>query len=323
MLNRRILRIKAFKVLYSTVFCQDSQTQMTIRDIDSALEQSCEAVRDLYILMLGTVAPLTRIANERIEAASRKINRTEEDLNPNRKFADNALATFLLEEPDFKKIWKKKFPKFDWNQYDLILKDILNDIAAKDWYRSYMASETVSLAEDCKLFTKIFEEEFVDNEALAEMLEDMSLLWNDDLAYALTCCCRSFETIAKTGRWSFPPLYQSEIMAKEGKEVESDKDFTVRLLHNAYSSYPKYSDLLSGMVSKFEKDRLVSTDVCLMVCCLAEIMNFPSIPARVSINEYVEISKFYGTPKSSVFVNGLLDKAARKLLAEGNVNKTI
>lgn len=323
MLNRRILRIKAFKVLYSTVFSQDSQNQMTIRDVDSALEQSCEAVRDLYILMLGTVAPLTAIAKERIEAASRKITRTEEDTNPNLKFASNALAVLLTEDQDFKKVWKKKFPKFDWNQYDLILKDILNDIATKAWYQKYMAAETVSLAEDCKLFTKIFEEEFVDNEALSEMLEDMSLLWNDDLAYALTCCCRSFETIAKTGRWTMPPLYQSEMMAKEGKVVESDKDFTVKLLHNACASYQKYSDLLSSMVSKFEKDRLVSTDVCLMVCCLAEIVNFPTIPARVSINEYVEISKFYGTPKSSVFVNGLLDKAARQLLEESGVSKTI
>lgn len=321
MLNRRILRIKAFKVLYSTVFTQDSQSNSTLQDAEALLDQSCEAVRDLYILMLGTVAPLTKIARERVEAVSRKLNPSAEELNPNLKFVNNELAVLLSEDVDFCKIWKKKFPKFDWNQYDLIFKSILSDISTKKWYKSYMESPEHSLAQDCRLFIKIFEEEFVDNEDIAAVLEDMSLLWNDDLAYALTMCCRTCESIAKSGRWSLPPLYQSEIMAKEGKIVESDRDFVVRLLRNACSTYPKFSDMISSMVTSFEKDRLVSTDVCLMVCCLAEIVSFPSIPARVSINEYVEISKFYGTPRSSVFVNGLLDRAVRKIIEERSLTK--
>ncbi len=323
MLNRRILRIKAFKVLYSTAITRDSQSPVALQDAETQLTESCEAVRDLYILMMGAVSPLTAIARQRVEALSRKLNPTEEEKNPNLKFVENGLAVLLDNDIDFRKVWKKKFPKFDWNQYDLILKSILNDVTTKPWFKSYMESDKSSLAADCKLFTKIYEEEFVDNEEIAAMLEDMSLLWNDDLAYALTYCCKSFESLAKTGRWSMPPLYQSEILKAEGKSVESDCDFAHKLLRTSYGAYDRYSDLLSSLVSSYEKERLVATDMCLMVCCLAEIMNFPSIPARVSINEYVEISKFYGTPKSSVFVNGLLDRAARKVMAEEGSTKTL
>lgn len=323
MLNRRILRIKAFKELYSTVFTRDSQNPVTLQEAEAELLASCEAVRDLYILMLGAVAPLTAIARERVVALSGKLNPTEEEKNPNLRFVENGLAPLLEADPDFRKVWKKKYPKFDWGQYDLILKAILTDMASKSWYQSYMSAPQTSLAADCKLFVKIYEEEFVDNEQLAAMLEDMSLMWNDDLAYALTYCCRTFESVAKTGRWSLPPLYQSESLRAAGKEVESDKDFVLKLLRNSYGAYDKYSNLLSSLVPSFEKERLVSTDMCLMVCCLTEIMTFPTIPARVSINEYVEISKFYGTPKSSVFVNGLLDRAARGLLQEGGSNKMI
>ena len=323
MLNRRILRIKAFKVLYGAVFTRDSQNPPELKDLEAALGQSCEATRDLYMLMLGTIVPLTDLARQRIESASRKINKTEAEKNPNTKFADNALAALFREDEVFGKLFKKRFPKFDWGQYDLIFKSMLNDIALKDWYREYMESPDRSLAGDVRLFIHIFEEEFVDNDDIAAILEDMSLLWNDDLAYALSCCCRSLELISRGGRWTLPPLYQSDTLSLEGRKVESDRDFSLKLLRCSYAAYGKYSDLLSSLVSSFEKDRLVSTDVCLMVCCLAEVMNFDSIPARVSINEYVEISKFYGTPKSSVFVNGLLDRAVRKLLSESGSTKTL
>lgn len=323
MLNRRILRIKVFKTLYSSVFTNGSQHPQTLAELETNLDQSCEAVRDLHILMLGTVTALTQVAQDRIDDAALKLRKTEADLNPNTKFAHNALALVLKEDKEYNKLFHKKFPKFDWLQYDLIFKSILKDMEGKDWFVEYMSSPESSIEEDCRLFTKIFEEEYVDNDAIEHLLVDMSLLWNDDLAYALTICCRSLESIARTGRWTLPPLYQSEILAKEGKKVESDRNFSFKLLRASYASYEKYSDLLSSMVTSFEKDRLVSTDVCLMVCCLSEIMTFPDIPARVSINEYVEISKFYGTPKSSVFVNGLLDRAVRKFIEDGSCTKRL
>jgi N utilization substance protein B len=267
--------------------------------------------------MLSVVPALTQIAKDRQEAAKTKLRPTEEDLNPNTKFVDNALAKLIAEDIDLNKLLAKK--KFSWAQYDLILKKVMTSVASKEYFQKYMESEKVSLAEDCKLFTKIFEEEFVDLEELEMMLEEKSLYWNDDLAYALTWCCRTFKDFADGKSWSLLPLYQSDM--KKGEDVESDKFFVRRLLQASYAGYEKYSAMVAESVTGWEKERLFSTDVVLIVMGLAEAVSFPTIPVKVTLNEYVELAKFYGTPKSRAFVNGLLDRLIQKLEAEGAVAK--
>ena len=313
MLNRRILRIKAFKVLYGSVLADN----MSLSQAEAQLELSCEAARDLYIYMLGIVSPLTNIAKERIEAAKLKFNPSDEERNPNMKFAKNALARLLDEDVDFQKVFKKK--KFDWAQYDLLLKNIMTSISSKEYFAEYMASEKRSLADDCKLFIRIFEEEFVDSKELEMLLEEKSLYWNDDLAYSLTWCCKTLKSIAKGEKWSMLPLYQSEMMSGEG--VESDKFFARKLLQASFAGYQKYSALVADTVVGWEKERLFSTDVVLIVMGLVEAVTFPTIPIKVTMNEYVEISKFYGTPKSRSFVNGILDKLIQQLANEGQISK--
>ncbi len=313
MLNRRILRIKAFKVLYSSVLSGN----MSLSQAEAQLELSCESTRDLYVYMLGIVSPLTKIASERIEAARAKFNPTEEEKNPNMKFAENALASLLDSDEDFQKVFKKR--KFDWSQYDLFLKKVMTSVASKDYYAEYMASPERSLAEDCKLFTRIYEEEFVDSEELEKILEDKSLYWNDDLAYSLTWCCKTLKNLAKGESWSLIPLYQSEMLKGDG--VESDKYFVRKLLQASFAGYENYSAMVAESVTGWEKERLFSTDVVLIVMGLAEAVAFPTIPVKVTMNEYVEISKFYGTPKSRSFVNGLLDKLVQQLVNEGKVSK--
>jgi N utilization substance protein B len=195
----------------------------------------------------------------------------------------------------------------------------MTSVASKEYYAEYMASDDMSLAEDCKLFTRIFEEEFVDSEELEKILEDKSLYWNDDLAYSLTWCCKTLKNIAKGENWSLIPLYQSEMLKGEG--VESDKLFVRRLLKASFAGYERYSAMVAEAVSGWEKERLFSTDVVLVVMGLAEAASFPTIPVKVTMNEYVEISKFYGTPKSRSFVNGLLDKLVQQLANDGQINK--
>ena len=313
MLNRRILRIKAFKTLYASVLSGNA----SLAQAEAQLEASCEATRDLYVYMLGIVSPLTKVAREKIEAARAKFNPTEEEKNPNMKFADNALARLLDEDMDFQKVFSKK--KFSWDQYDLFLKKVLSSVMEKDYYREYMESSERSLAEDCRLFTKIYEEEFVDSEELESILEDKSIYWNDDLAYSLTWCCRTLNSFAKGESWSLLPLYQSDMF--KGEDVESDKLFVRRLLQSAFAGYEKYSGMIAESVTGWEKERLFSTDMVLIAMGLAEVVSFPTIPVKVSMNEYVEISKFYGTPKSRSFVNGLLDRLVLKLTDEGQVVK--
>ena len=124
---------------------------------------------------------------------------------------------------------------------------------------------------------------------------------------------------AKGEGWSLLPLYQSEMLKGEG--VESDKYFVRKLLQSSFAGYERYSAMVSESVSGWEKERLFSTDVVLIVMGLAEAVTFPTIPVKVTLNEYVEISKFYGTPKSRAFVNGLLDKLIQQLVNEGQIKK--
>ena len=313
MLNRRILRIKAFKVLYANILAGNS----SLAQAETQLDQSCEATRDLYLYMLSVVPALTQIAKDRLEAAKTKLRPTEEDLNPNTKFVDNALAKLIAEDVDLNKLLAKK--KFSWAQYDLILKKVMTSVASKEYFQKYMESDKVSLPEDCKLFTKIFEEEFVDLEELEMMLEEKSLYWNDDLPYALTWCCRSFKDFAAGKSWSMLPLYQSDML--EGPDVESDNRFVHKLLQSSYAAYEKYAAMVAESVTGWEKERLFSTDVVLIAMGLAEAVAFPEIPVKVTLNEYVEIAKFYGTPKSRAFVNGLLDRLIQKLTEEGAIVK--
>lgn len=302
MLNRRILRIKAFKELFAIEMTVSPSLASASKELDTALEST----RDLYLFMLASVPALTSVAAARMEQLSRKVNKTEEERNPNMKFVENALAANLAADPDFQKMIKKK--SLSWGAYDLILQQVYASVQTKDWFAAYMAAPERSIADDCRLFTKIFEEEFVDNADLEEALENLNIYWNDDLPYALTWCCRSVSAIAKGTPWRLPDLYLSTGNAK----MDDDKIFVHKLLQEAFMNYDKYVAVISSSVPNWDKDRLVGTDIAIVVTALAEIVSFPEIPVNVTINEYVEISKYFGTPKSSVFVNGILDALSKK-----------
>ena len=315
MLNRRILRIKAFQVLYSYA---ENRT-MTLAEALSALDGSCEATRDLYLLLLAVAGPLTEEAAYRTEAASRKFNPTEEELHPNLKFVRNALAPLLAEDPDFQKLLERK--KLSWEGSDAFVHHLYETLKTRPWYADYMADPEISLAQDVRLFQKIYENEFEDDEALSQLLEERSLYWSDDLPYALTCVIRSLDEVARTGRWNLPPLYQSEILAAQGKPVDSDRDFVRRLLTAAFGGFGAYYDKVAGSVRGWDRERLFVTDIVLIAMGLAEAETFPEIPVKVTINEYVELSKYYSTPKSRSFVNGILDRLIKESAAEGRIDK--
>ena len=268
--------------------------------------------------MLAIIPALTEEARARIEAARHKFNPTEEEKNPNLKFVENALAPILVEDPDFQKAVTRE--TLSWEQYDALLRKMFDSIRSKPYYERYMASPERSIREDVKLFIRIYEEEFVDNTDLEDILEDLSIYWNDDLAYALTCCCRTLEDFAAGRRWSLPPLYLSEMSGREG--MDSDKAFVENLLRAAYTGYDKFFEKIAAAVPKWDKDRLFIIDIVLIICGLAEAKTFPEIPVKVTINEYVDISKYYSTPKSRSFVNGILDGIIQEMLASGEIVKS-
>jgi len=307
MLNRRILRIKAFKVIYAYAIRED----MTPDEALSYLDKSCEAVRDLYVFMMGMVSPLSREEGLRIEAAKGKFSATDEELSASDKFSSNALAKYLDEDIDFTKQFSAR--KFSWDNYDIFLRELLDSVRGKEYYSRYMAEPSRSLTQDCRLFSKIYETELDENPRLQGILEDMNIYWVDDLAYALSWCCRSFDDISKGKGWALPELYMSDVTRrrKPSADVESDSDFVHKLTVRALSAYKRVFDRVVASVPNWDKDRLFAADMAILALGVAERENFPQIPMEVTLNEWVEISKFYCSPKSRQFVNGLLDKLVK------------
>ncbi|MBQ0077437.1 MAG: hypothetical protein KBS55_02230 [Bacteroidales bacterium] len=304
MLNRRILRIKAFKAVYALA---ENPAMTTAEALDN-LESSCQATRDLYLFMLALIPALTAEAASRLAAAQAKFNPTEEERHPNFKFVHNGIAPLLEEDPDFQKIIKKK--QLSWDQYDVFLRHLYDTLKASDYFAEYMASDTASLEEDARLFVTIYERELVDNTELEEILEDLSIWWNDDLAYSLTYCCHAVNDLAAGKRWAMPELYLSQMPGQNRKE--SDRDFVRSVVSEAVRSFSASVESISALTPKWDKNRICTTDLALIVCGMAEAAACPQTAPRIIMNEYVEISKFFSTSASSAFVNGLLDKLINK-----------
>lgn len=304
MLNRRILRTKAFKVIFSYA----ENPGMTLKEAEAALDISCESTRDLYLFLLSVIPALTQEAKSRIEAARSKFNPSEEEKNPNLKFVENRFASIFAEDPDFTKLISRK--KLSWEQYDALLRSLYETVRARKYFQDYMASSESSLQEDAALWARIFEREFEDNEDLQAILEEMSIYWNDDLGFALSWCSRTVRSMGEGRVWNLLPLYQSELSGNEA--FESDKRFIVNVLRAAYANFNSFADEIAALTPKWNRDRICTTDLVLIVCGMAEAKANPLTPVKIIINEYVEISKSYSTPVSSGFVNGLLDKLLNK-----------
>lgn len=308
MLDRRILRIKAFKVIYSYAVAG----QMDLKEALGRFEASCEATRDLYLFLLSSISPLTGIARERQLARMQKLHPTEEDLHPNDKFVTNALATLLEGDPDFTKLVSRK--KLSWEQYDILLKTILDSMAEKPYFQAYMARPARSLRQDCELFTHVFEEEFSDLDPVRDLLEEKSLYWSDDLEYALTQCCRTLRELGQGKPWRLPELYLSDEVMRRKPDVrlQSDRDFARKLVTAAFTGYEATFARIRELVPDWDSDRLFYADMALIALGVAEHRTFPDIPAEVTLNEYIEIAKDFSSPKSRQFVNGLLDKLIKE-----------
>lgn len=307
MLNRRLIRIKVFKVLYSSV----SSGVGSWAEADRQLRTSCEKTLHLYYFMLRGAIALKEAADAKIEVGLKKYNPTSEEREPNRKFSENLFVKALLE--DKRVVEYTEEHGLLWTQeQESFIKRLYSKISDRDYFREYMNSPERSLKEDCDLFMKIYGEEFEDNEEFEADLEDMSLYWMDDLGYVLCYILQGIDYMKRHER-----LPKVDLFLKE-----DDREFAEDLLKEAFLNYRKYEKIVHENVSNYDPERVVSTDIMLVSLAVAEAVKFPNIPLKVTINEYVEISKYYSTANSRLFVNGLLDRILNKMQKSGEIVKT-
>lgn len=306
MLNRRLIRIKVFKSLYAF---ENSGEESPERAMNHLLE-SCERTRDLYYFLLNVTGSLTRLASQRIEAGLHKFYPTAEEADPSYRFVENAFSAIVNSDPVFGRECQKKC--LGWGEYDVFVKKLYGSITASDYYKEYMSAPATSPEADCNLWRRIFEEEFEDNAMLENLLEDKSADWVDDLSYVLNVIIGDMPKIMESGSVPRIKVFQKP----------DDQSFARGLLEESIAGYAEYSALVTANADNWDSDRVVSTDVALIVMGIAEAVSFSTIPVKVTINEYVELSKYYSTPNSRQFVNGILNRVIQDKISSGEIVKT-
>lgn len=298
MISRRLLRIKALTTLYAF----NRRAGSNLEAAENELILSITKTYDLYHYLLILILDIAGLAREKIEIAKQKKIPTYEDLNPNRKFIDNrvirqisinrALRTYTLNR------------HLSWSDNPELIRNLYNSMLSWDGYREYLTG-TGGYSDDKVFIRRLINEIIIPSEDLASVLEEKSIYWNDDLDVALIMLERTLKGFREPGGEEIPlvNLYKNE----------EDERFVKVLLRKAIIHSEKYSVLIDKHTTNWEIERIALMDTLVMVLALAEIVEFDEVPVKVTLNEYIEIAKYYCTAKSGIFVNGILDKIVREM----------
>ncbi|MBQ4039282.1 MAG: transcription antitermination factor NusB [Bacteroidaceae bacterium] len=307
MINRVLIRLKVIQVIYAYY----KNSGKSIKTAEDEVFFSLSKAYDLYKFLLLLIVAVTHYAEDRINFNMKKVRPTEEDLNPNLKFVNNRLMRQLESNETLLKFAEQS--KVDWVNYSDFLRRLLDTIIESDIYKEYMASETSSYEEDKELWRKLYKAFIFDNEELDALLEDISLYWNDDKAIVDTFVVKTIK------RFKEENGAEQELLP-EYKDDE-DIEYAHKLFRASIQNAEEYRRLMSDNSKNWDMNRLAFMDVIIMQTAIAEVLTFPQIPVNVSINEYVEIAKYYSTPKSGAFINGLLDSIIKNLKKDNRISK--
>ncbi|HOY38925.1 MAG: transcription antitermination factor NusB [Bacteroidales bacterium] len=307
MISRRLLRVKVMQVYYA-------QTEKEINKLENALnelERSAGASLELYFFLNCLLLCFRDLEEERLEIASNKLVPTEEDLHPNTLFADNLVLKKLTANRQIQHYYKTDV--FNLHENKEILKRLWSRIRESAYFRQYLEADDKGIKATKKIVTDILELEISVNEEIEQLIEEKNIYWNDDLEFIISILIRNIRAIKVADD------YQNEKV--ELYQNSDDRQFGVELLKSVLLKRDTYDAIISRHILNWELERVAIIDRLLIHMAMAEFFDMPSIPARVTINEYIELAKFYSTEKSSMFINGILEKVYVDQKKQGNIHK--
>ena len=307
MISRRLLRIKALKALYAHLKSESESLMAS----EKTLIASIDKTYDLYFQMLSLIVEVARYADERQQAAMQKKLPTYEDLNPNRKFVENVVVHLIAESDSVNDYLAAH--KLSWARYPELIKALYLQLEQSEYYKKYMTSQERSFREDLALVTDFYTNELESSEMLEEVLDEQSILWNDDLGFALIMVTRTLSNMRQSHR---------DVKVLPKFKSEEDLEFAKELFEKAAVNYDCNLEVIEQFTRNWDIERIAFMDNVIMVTAMAELISFPSIPVKVTLDEYIEIAKYYSTASSSTFINGVLDKVVNTLTEEGRINKS-
>jgi len=307
MISRRLLRIKALMALYAFNRREDDNLAQAEKELMFSIGKSY----DLYHYLLLLVLEVADIAGEKIDQALQKRMPSHEDLNPRRRFIDNQIIDQLRKNIEFKTYISTK--KLSWVNHSHIPRLLYNKMIVWEVYDDYMKTETENYLSDKKFIIRLVTELFSNSEDLHANLEEQSIYWNDDMEYISSMVEKTLKKFKTDSGEKAPlmPLFKND----------EDEEFVKILFRKAIIHSKKCSELIDKNTTNWEVDRIALMDILVMQLAITEILEFPEIPVKVTLNEYIEIAKYYCTSKSSTFVNGILDNIVKEIRDEGLFNK--
>lgn len=308
MINRILIRIKVVQMVYSYLLDQKGKRMM---EAQKELTTSLDKAYELYHYLLMLPVEFVRLQEERLDNARNKYLPTDEDLNPNTKFVDNLFVKKISNCEMFKEFVKDN--SISWADSEISLRLMLDKIVNSDIYQEYMDKPGTSLAEDCELWRNLLKKVVFIDENLTDALEAKSVYWNDDLDTVGTFVLKTIKRFEEEGYEELLPKYKDD----------EDRLFAEKLFVNAVNNKDEYMKLIDMFVSKdsWETERLAFMDIVVLLVAIAELEKVPSVPTKVTMNEFIEIAKCYSTNKSGQFVNGILNSIINYLKKEGRLFK--
>ncbi len=308
MLTRRHIRVKVMQSLYSM-----EQTQNDNLDKEEKfLLFSIDQMYDLFLINLQLLVEIRKHAEDFLSKSQKKHLATSEDKNPNTKFINNEVLLLIENNAQLKEeIERKKLNC--WELDDEYVKILWSSIKESELYEDYMSTKLSSFREDKDFVIDIFKEVIAPNDKLYEYIEDKKLTWVDDLPLVNTAIIKMLRKLKESHdeNKSLPKLY---------KDID-DKKFAIDVFRKTVLNAVEFAKEIDGRTPNWDQDRIAELDKAIIKMAICEFIKFPSIPIKVTINEYLEIAKEYSTPKSSIFINGILDKISKEYQENGKLNK--
>ena len=312
MFNRRYLRVKTMQALYEAFIAEEGNISHGEKELIEAIEN----LKVLSIYQLAVLPQLVRIAEDKIEDARNKMLPTAHDLNPNLKFVNNLVIKKIAENKQYKSLIKEH--KIALNEEKEILKTMFQHILEWQVYKKYMRNKVNSFEEDKDFLIEFYDAIYFQNDAICSTVEEHNIHWINDFydASAVTVKCIR-QITPETDDFQILPGFD-----KDSDEYEDDINFVKTLYRTTINNSQEYDLMINPRLQNWESDRVAFIDMIILKMAITEFMNCPSVPIKVTINEYIELSKDYSTPKSKIFINGLLDKLANELKSAGKIKKT-
>jgi len=308
MLNRRQLRIKVLQALYA--YFQSGEENFS--KAEKELLHAIERMYDLYIYLLLTFSEVKSIAEHRVEENKKKIRPTEEDLHPNLKFIDNDIIRILESSNELRLISENRKVNWVGDENREMFRKMFLQIRESETYIAHMNNSETSFEADKQFVQDIFKVEIANFPLLYNFFEEKSIHWLDDIDLACSMVLKTIKSAEEGKGLEIMPLY---------KKDDDEKEFILTLLRKTVSMDKENEQLIDELTQNWELDRIAKMDIILLKMAITELQNFSSIPTKVTLNEYIEIAKFYSTPKSNSFINGILDKAIDRLKQEKKIVK--